>query len=104
MDGKLENQQTGQGPYTLASNSRLMIGRQRHRQYWQLLHRQPYDVRIYNYALTQGQIVTIGGVPPPFTLTGRRRATVLTWPAGTLLRDECAGAVDNELVCFAGDD
>ena len=86
VDGKLENQQTGQGPYTLASNSRLMIGARDTGSIGNYYTGNLYDVRIYNYALTQGQIVTIGGVPPPFTSQVVGGQLVLTWPAGTLLQ------------------
>ena len=50
-----------------------------------------YDVRIYNYALTQGAIAGIAGVRPPFTSTFATNSVgskeiVMTYTYGTLLQ------------------
>jgi hypothetical protein len=45
-----------------------------------------YDVRIYNYPLTQQAVIIDGRVPPPFTSEVGAGQLVITWPVGTLLQ------------------
>ena len=88
LDGKLINEQTGQTAYTLASSSKLVIGGRQNNNgaFGNYLTGNLYDLRIYNYALTQGEVVNIGGVPPPFTSEIVAGQLVITWPVGTLLQ------------------
>ena len=93
VDGLLENQQTGQTPFTLASGSRLMIGARDNGGIGNYFNGKLYDVRIYDYALTYQQIFAIGPVQPvpPFTTEvtddgfGNKQLQI-TFPFGTLLQ------------------
>jgi len=89
VDGIQENQQTGQTPYTLASGDRLMIGaRNAFGGTGNYLIGSLYDVRIYNYALTQSAVAIIGKSKPVFSgppvISGNSMS--LAWPFGTLLQ------------------
>lgn len=86
VDGKLENQQGGQTPYTLASGSHLMLGGRDNGGLGSYYTGNLYDVRIYNYALTQQDVISVGGVPPPFDAQVLGTQLTLTWPVGTLLQ------------------
>jgi hypothetical protein len=90
VDGKLENQQTGQAPYTLASGSRLMIGARDNGGIGNYYTGNLYDVRIYNYALTQSEVAILGNSKPTFTSEvttdgSGNKQLVITFPYGTLL-------------------
>lgn len=93
VDGLLENQQVSQTPYTLASGSRLMIGARDNGGIGNYFTGNLYDVRVYNYALTQQQIFAIGPVQPvpPFTTAvtvdgNGNQQLQLTFQFGTLLQ------------------
>lgn len=88
VDGLLENQQTSQTPFTLASGSRLMIGARDNGGIGSYFNGNLYDVRIYDYALTQSAVAIIGKSKPVFSgppvISGNSLS--LAWPFGTLLQ------------------
>ena len=91
VDTILENQQTSQTPYTVASGSRLMIGARDNGGIGNYFNGNLYDVRIYDYALTQGAIATLGHFRPTFTSQtttdgNGHQQLVFTYPYGTLLQ------------------
>ena len=87
VDGALRNTDFGGQLYTLPSTSALAIGaRYNGAANGSFFTGLIYDVRIYNYPLTQSQIIADGNVPPPFTSENIGGGQlVLTWPVGTLL-------------------
>jgi hypothetical protein len=102
VDGKLAVTQSGQGPYTLSSFSHLMIGARDNggnafnnygtAGFANTFSGKIYDVRVYNYPLSQFQIgQVVPGLQPVFTKAvipgsgGSPGKFVLTWNAGTLL-------------------
>ncbi len=86
VDGRLSQQTTGNTPFSLPSASHLMIGARENGTFQAYYTGNIYDVRIYDYALSQSEIGTIGNVRPILTsqiVSGNN--LVLTWPFGTLL-------------------
>jgi hypothetical protein len=98
VDGVLAATQTNQGPYNMTPSSHLMIaardagGNSFGNQYTGRI----YDVRVYNYALSQSQIeaavpgLSSSGLTPLFTSKQVTQGAsggqlVLAWPFGTLL-------------------
>jgi hypothetical protein len=88
VDGVQTATATGSSPYTLGTTSELMIGARDagNASFGNYFTGGIYDVRIYNYPLTQSEILNVGGLPPPFTSAVVAGQLVLTWPAGTLLQ------------------
>lgn len=90
LDGQLAEQEVGQIPYTLASGSRLGIGARDNSGIGNYFAGGLYDVRIYNYPLTQQEVATIGHTAPTFTseiiTEGGNQQMVITFPYGTLLQ------------------
>ncbi len=96
VDGVLVAQQTGQGPYTPATGERFVIGGKDSppgnsvgSQYTGKL----YDVRIYDYAMSQAQLgAAVPGLTPsfvstPLVTTGPSgHQFVMTWSFGSLLQ------------------
>jgi hypothetical protein len=92
VDGVLAATQTGQGPYNLAPFSHLMIGARDNggNSFGNYFTGNIYDVRVYNYPLSQAQL---GAVVPGLTPSLNKQVIsganggqlVLTWPFGTLL-------------------
>ena len=79
---------TGTSLFALAPNSELMIGARDagNTAYGNFFTGTIYDVRVYNYPLTQSQVVNDGRVPPPITAAVVAPGQLqLTWPFGTLL-------------------
>ena len=93
MDGVLVATETGQGPYNLTPLSHLMLGAidSGGNSFGSYFTGNLYDVRVYNYPLTQAQLATVvPGLTPSFTaqqvVSGvNGDQLVLTWPFGTLL-------------------
>jgi hypothetical protein len=87
VDGRQAIQTGGHTPYTLASGSHLVIGGRQNNNgaFGNYFTGNLYDVRIYNYALTQQEVLNVGGLPPPFDSGVVAGQLVLTWPIGTLL-------------------
>jgi len=88
LDGRMVSQEVGQTPYTLASGSHLVLGGRQNNNgtFGNYFTGNLYEVRIYNYALTQEQVINVGGVPPPLDSEVVGGQLVLTWPIGTLLQ------------------
>ena len=95
LDGVLAATQTGQGPYSPTRVSHLMIGGRDNGTGFALgnyFTGKIYDVRVYNYALSQSQIgAVVPGLTPSFTsrqfIPGAGGGQlVLSWPFGTLLQ------------------
>jgi hypothetical protein len=101
VDGKLAVTQSGQGPYTMSSFSHLMIGARDNggnafnnsvAGFGNYFTGKIYDVRVYNYPLSQFEL---GNVVPGLTPTLSQRFLrgaggapgkfVVSWSAGTLL-------------------
>jgi hypothetical protein len=91
VDGRLALDLTGDtGLMALASGFRLMLGARESNVPGTpeaIFTGTLYDVRIYNYALSQAEVGTIGGVPPvPLTFQSfGDNQLVFTWPYGTLV-------------------
>jgi hypothetical protein len=95
VDGVQVARQTGEGPYTLSDNSHLMIGARDNggNSFGNQFNGKIYDVRVYNYALSQAQLgATVPGLTPSFTSRqfttgtgGNASQLVLSWSFGTLL-------------------
>ncbi|HEX5398529.1 MAG TPA: LamG-like jellyroll fold domain-containing protein, partial [Verrucomicrobiae bacterium] len=93
VDGVLVATQTNQGPYNMTSSSHLMIGAKDSggNTYGSQFTGRIYDVRVYNYPLTQSELAAVvPGLTPSFTakqiISGASGGQlVLTWPFGTLL-------------------
>jgi len=91
VDGVLAATQSGQGAYNPALSSHLMIGARDNggNNYGNQFTGNIYDVRVYNYALSQAQLgAVVPGLTPSLsgqTISGANGKLVLTWPFGTLL-------------------
>jgi hypothetical protein len=92
QDGVLNNSETGSSVYSLASGSHLVIGGRQNNDgtFGNYFTGNFYDVRIYNYALTQAEVAATGHMPPPFTSEittdgSGNPQIVITYPFGTLL-------------------
>ena len=101
VDGKLAVTQSGQGPYTLSAFSHLMIGARDNggntfdnsvAGFGNYFTGKIYDVRVYDYALSQLQIgAAVPGLPPILASQvipgsgGNPGQFVLSWSGGTLL-------------------
>jgi hypothetical protein len=93
VDGVLAATETGQGPYNMTPLSHLMIGAKDSggNSFGSYFTGKIYDVRVYNYPLTQVQLAAVvPGLTPSFTgnqiISGANGGQlVLTWPFGTLL-------------------
>jgi hypothetical protein len=97
LDGVLVATQTGQGPYSPTRASHLMIGGKDNGtgiSFGNYFTGEIFDVRVYNYALSQAQL---GGIVPGLTPTLTKQIIpgvngnnggqlVLSWPFGTLLQ------------------
>ena len=95
LDGVLVATQTGQGPYSPTRASHLMIGGKDNGtgiSFGNYFTGAIYDVRVYNYALSQSQLAAVvPGLTPSFTsrqfTTGANGGQlVMSWPFGTLLQ------------------
>ena len=87
VDGSLGATTTGSSLYTLPSPSSLAIGsRYNGAAVGSFFTGTIYDVRIYNYPLSQPEVIIVGGVPPPFTSEVVGGQLLITWPVGTLLQ------------------
>ncbi len=89
VDGQLSQQTLGNTPFSLASAAHLMIGARESGgtlTYQAYFTGYIYDVRIYDYALSQQEIGTIGKVSPPMTSQVSSGKVILTWPFGTLVQ------------------
>jgi len=88
VDGALTATASGSSSYTLPSPSSLAIGARDAggASFGNYFTGLIYDVRIYNIPLTQGEVLNVGGVPPPFTSAVSGGQLLLTWPVGTLLQ------------------
>ncbi len=96
LDGVLVATQTGQGPYSPNRASHVMIGGKDNGTGYtpgNYFTGKIYDVRIYNYALSQSQLgATVPGLKPSFSSKqfttgtgGNAGQFVLSWSFGTLL-------------------
>ena len=93
VDGVLAATQASQGPYNPALSSHLMIGAKDSggNNFGNQFTGKIYDVRVYNYALSQSQLgAVVPGLTPSFTsqqaTTGANGGQfVLSWSFGTLL-------------------
>jgi hypothetical protein len=92
VDGRLAATQTGQGPYNPSTVSHLMIGARDNAGsgYGSYFSGEIYDVRVYNYALSQAQLgAAVPGLAPMVfnqVIPGANGGKfVLTWSGGTLL-------------------
>ena len=89
VDGRLSTELLGDtGLMALASNFRLTIGARESGTagveeafYTGAM----YDVRVYNYALSQSEVASTGRVVPPLTFQKAGDQLVLTWPFGNLV-------------------
>lgn len=97
LDGVLVATQTGQGPYSPTRASHLMIGGKDNgtgSAFGNYYTGEIYDVRVYNYALSQAQLgAVVPGLKPTLTkqvipgVNGNNGGQlVLSWPFGTLLQ------------------
>jgi hypothetical protein len=88
VDGALTATATGFTTYTLGAASHLMIGARDAggASFGSYYTGTIYDVRIYNYPLSQVEVVIVSGVPPPITSQVVAGQLVITWPVGTLLQ------------------
>jgi hypothetical protein len=88
VDGVQTATTTGTSSYISPVNEHLMIGARDAggNAFGNYFTGTIYDVRIYNYPLTQPEVVIISGVPPPFTSQVVGGQLVITWPVGTLLQ------------------
>jgi Concanavalin A-like lectin/glucanases superfamily/PA14 domain len=88
VDGTNAATTTGSSLYGLPSTSHLAIGARDAggASYGNYFTGKIYDVRIYNYPLTQSEVLGINGLPLPFTSEVVAGQLVLTWPVGTLLQ------------------
>jgi hypothetical protein len=87
VDGVLTATTTGSTPYVLGTTSDLMIGARDagNATFGNFFTGTIYDVRIYNYPVTQSENLTINNLPLPFTSQVVAGQLVLTFPVGTLL-------------------
>ena len=92
VDGRLAATQTGQGPYNPSAASHLMIGAKDSggNSFGNYYTGEIYDMRVYNYALSQAQLGSaVSGLTPMVfnqVIPGANGGKfVLTWSGGTLL-------------------
>ena len=91
-DGVLGATASGSSLYSLAPNSHIVIGGRQNNDgtFGNYFTGNFYDVRIYNYALTQAEVAATGKVVPKFTseitTDGVNKQLVITFPFGSLLQ------------------
>jgi Concanavalin A-like lectin/glucanases superfamily len=92
VDGVLDVAQTGEHAYTVAGPSHLMLGGRDNggNNFGNFFTGSLYDVRIYNYPLTEQEVISVGHVALTFTSEivpgGAGSQLVITWSLGTLLQ------------------
>ena len=88
VDGVLAANETHNGSYTLAPQCHLCFGAKDQPpgdDFVGPYTGEMYDVRIYNYAITQGQAAAVGRVSPTMTVTTNAGQLKLTWLFGHLV-------------------
>jgi glucuronoarabinoxylan endo-1,4-beta-xylanase len=100
IDGVLAASETGNKPYFAATGEHLCIGGKDSppgNSFGNYFTGEIYDVRVYNYALSQSQVATVGNLVPSFSTcqvvtavsgvqSPNGAGLVLAWPYGTLLQ------------------